>query len=118
MTLKINIWNLSIQLNHLVLNEIGPLCQAKVVVPENPEIFNKFTLEPRDIKRVLLKSDKEIKGLNLYVYTGITFTSAWISPSCHLAIHEYETQVSFPMYEPETVDIDFGTNEICVAIFA
>ena len=99
-------------------NELGPLCQAKVVVADNPEGYNKYTLEPRDIKRVLLKSDKEIKGLNLYVYTGIMFTAAWISPSCHLGIQEYETHVLFPMYEPETIDIDFGTNEICVAIFA
>ena len=98
-------------------DEIGPLCQAKVIEVEEPDVLNNYTLEPREIVRLKFKSDKVINGLELYVMYGNMRTAAWISPECHLSIHEYEMHVNFPIYEPEKVDIGFGTGEICVLVF-
>lgn len=75
-------------------DEIGPLCQAKVKVIVNNDGETSFTLQPREIQRVLFKMEKVVKEVKLYVAAGTMHTAAWISPECHLAFHEYETHVN------------------------
>ena len=105
-------------------DEIGPVCQAKVIQGKLNEKID-VELEPRTLYRVQFTSDKLLDTLTFYAdYYVATNAQLWLSQTCHLTPHQYESVENFVIYEEfaKTVNISDHvgkkTPELCVMIFA
>ncbi|KAK8836774.1 hypothetical protein M9Y10_037296 [Tritrichomonas musculus] len=98
--------------------ELGPLCHVNIETVKGNE--GAFFLRPLEIKRVRFISENTIN----YVFSKSKYpgrdSTIWVSKNCHLNLGEYETNgftyYDFDAYEART-KVNFGTNEVCIAIF-
>lgn len=95
---------------------IGPTCETKILHITEDEA--NLTLDPYMIHRIKFTSDLYITSFTWHYDYYVKYPAAWISPTCHMSLHEYELNGYVGIYLDKTINISFGTKEICVALFA
>lgn len=99
--------------------EIGPICQAKIETFHGIE--SAFYVGPLEIKRVKFVSPKKINYIFSKSRNPGRQSTIWVSTSCHYTLGEYEvnglTNNESSASAGEETKVNFGTNEVCVAIF-
>ncbi|KAK8845778.1 hypothetical protein M9Y10_020697 [Tritrichomonas musculus] len=97
---------------------VGPICQAKIETSNDN--VNTVSVGSLLIKRVMFHGKGNITSVVSRSKTPGRDATVWVSPKCHLILAEYEVNGQTgneTSGDEKKINIQFGSNEICVAIF-